>query len=77
MILISMEYLLVPLFTAQLEVRVWTPRIRFRNYPCNLSMEFLSCFSAKKSLAENLYGKKGCTPYFTAVSADRRNHLIK
>ena len=58
MILISMEFLLVSLFTVQFEVRVWTPRIHFGNKPCNLSMGYLSCFSAKKSLAENLHGKK-------------------
>ena len=58
MTFISMRFLLVSQFTAQIEVWAWTP-IRFRNKPCNnLSMRFLSCFSAKKSLAENSYGKK-------------------
>ena len=58
MILISMGFLLVSLFTAQFEVWAWTPRIPFRNEPCNLSIGFLSCFSIKKSLAENVYGKR-------------------
>ena len=58
MILIRTEFVLVSLFTAQLEEQAWTPRICFRYDPYSLSMGFLSCFSANKSLAENLYGKK-------------------
>ena len=76
MILISMEFLLVSPFTAQFKWRAWTLRIRYRNEPCTLSMGFSSCLSAKKSLAENLYGKKD-TPHTSVVSANRQNHLIK
>ena len=62
MILISMELLLISLFTAQFEVRAWnTETTCFRKEPCNLSMGCLSCFSTKKSLAENLHEKS--TPY--------------
>ena len=77
MILISMELLLVSLFTAQFEVRAWTPRIHLRNEPYDLSMGFLRCLSAQSPRDENLYGKKRSTPYFTVVSANCQNHLIK
>ena len=61
MILISMEFLLVSLFTAQLEVRAWTPEMCFRNGPYNLCVIF-KLFLYKKFPTENLYGKKDA-PY--------------
>ena len=53
MILISTEFLLVSRFAAQFEVRARRPRKYYRNEPCNLSMGFIICFSAEKSMATN------------------------
>ena len=48
------EVLLVLLSTARLDARECTPRTCFRNDPLSLSIEFLHCFSDRKSLGKGL-----------------------
>ena len=53
MIFVMREFLLVSLSTAQFVARWFTSSICFKNFNCSLSLEFLHCFSDRKSHGEN------------------------